>query len=511
MLREEFKFVVVGGGTAGWLSALFLKKYFPDSNITVIESSEIGILGAGEGTTPHFVNFLNNIGISPSDIIYHANGTFKNGIKFTNWNGDGTYYFHGFSEPQEINMRDFKLGMFPYSLQYLENISKEKNMDDDMFSSYVSYNNKVKLSLNQKNLKDPYKEFELQGSIALHFDARLLAEYLKKVGIERGITLIDAKVIKINSFLSGNINNIELDNGTIVNLDFIFDCTGFRRLFIGEHFDGDWKSYSDHLPVNRALPFFLPRTEKEIPPYTEAIAMKYGWIWKIPVGDRYGCGYVFDSNMISDEDAIKEIEELVGHSITSPRTFSFDPGTFMNPWKNNVVAMGLSANFIEPLEATSIWVTIASLQFFLKNFGEYITGDKSSIDRYNESVMNMSEEILAFIYFHYLSERDDTDFWKNFEKNKKPKLYKKLYDRKLTSNFTGTYFNIPSYIQVGAGIKYFDSSVAKKTYDYQLSLFGKNSYHNYLSVYDENLEKLYQKCVDHKFTLDYIKNRYTKF
>lgn len=509
MIPDNYKFVVIGGGTAGWLSALFLKKYIPKAQVTVVESSDIGILGAGEGTVWNFIEFLQSIDISPSDIILHANGTFKNGIKFTNWNGDGKHYYHGFYDPAEVNLDTSKLPMFDFSLHHLEALKNGVSLDSENFTAHVSEMNKVKLKEGTKKTTDPYTDFTALGHMGLHFDARLLASYLKTVGVARGIELIDAKVTSVTEDNLHNISVIRLDNGTELKPDFVFDCSGFHRLILGKHYQEYWESYEQHLPVNRALPFFLPRTEKEIPPYTEAIALKYGWMWKIPVGDRYGCGYVFDGRMITDEQAKQEIEELVGHEITSPKTFSFTPGAFYRPWRHNVLSMGLAANFIEPLEATSIWVTTLSLRFFLKYFEGYLLRNFSYVDSYNNEVRELNKEICAFIYFHYLTRRDDSEFWRNFRNNNSPpEQYHFMYTELSSGRFNRKYFGVPSYMQVGAGINYFGILGARQMYEYQLELYGEDKYRQQKMSIDFQREQLKNECLDHDFIIDYIRKRH---
>ena len=350
-----FKYVIVGGGTAGWLTALFVKEKFPYSDVTVIASSEIGILGAGEGTSPPFINFLAKIKINPDEIISNCLGTVKTSIKFTNWCGDTKHYYHNF-------------------------------------------------------LSDTR-----QGDSALHFDANLLAKYLQTVGIERGIKLVDNEVTDVCANSNNNITSLILKDKTSIDLDFVFDCSGFRRLIIGKHYNAKWASYKKILPVDRAMPFFLQNDNTNLPVYTEAIALRHGWMWKIPVQGRYGCGYVFDSSRATDSEIKEEIEEYLGHEIISPRMFSFDAGCFEDTWINNCVAIGLSSGFSEPLEATSIWVQITSLTFLLKNINGIISIDTGAKRRYNDAVKTMNSEIAKFLHFHYLTNRRDSDFWRSFE------------------------------------------------------------------------------------------------
>lgn len=382
------KFVIVGGGTAGWLTALYINKNFPNDTVTVIASSEIGILGAGEGTTPPFVNFLKEVDISEEELYTNCKATIKTGIKFTNWNGSEDEYFHNFTT----------------------------------------------------------------GLHALHFDASLLAKYFQNVSLSRGVNLIDSEVVGAKFKENNDVKNLILKSGEQIELDFLFDCTGFKRMFIGRHYKSNWTEYQ--MPCKRAIPFFLPNDGKNLPEYTESIAMKYGWIWKIPVQGRYGCGYVFDSSMTTDEEARDEIRQYLGHDFVSPKTFNFNAGAYDKCWINNCMAVGLSAGFIEPLEATSIWVQIMALKTFVEVFDM-----PNAKEKLNNDIKEINEDILSFLYYHYMSKRDDSDFWKNFTQNNK--MPDKLSDI-LNSNdmflsmkkYNFNIFNKNSWEAIKKGINY---------------------------------------------------------
>jgi tryptophan halogenase len=371
-------YVIVGGGSAGWLTALYLNKYFPNEKVVVIASSEIGILGAGEGTTPAFMEYLSEVGISELELVENCKASLKTGIKFTNWNGDDEHYYHNFWD-------------------------------------------------------DKY---------ALHFDASLLAKYLQDVATNRCIKLIDDEVIKV-LLDDGNITTLVTPSGPVTG-DFFFDCSGFKRLLIGEIYKSEWEEYD--MPCKRAIPFFLPNDNTNLPDYTESVAMKYGWIWKIPVQGRYGCGYVFDSTMTTDENAAQEIRDYLGHDFKSPRTFNFSAGAYKQVWINNCMAVGLSSGFIEPLEATSIWIQILALRLFVQN--------RDNPVKVNNDVKELNEDILSFLYFHYLSQRTDTEFWKDFQTNNY--MPEKLLNR--TKNSAKEYsFNLfpdKSWDAIASGIGY---------------------------------------------------------
>lgn len=467
------KFVIVGGGTAGWLTALYVKKYVAYSDVTVIASSEIGILGAGEGTNWDFIQFLKEIDIPVAGVIKHARGTFKNGIKFTNWNGDGKSYHHPFLDHlgKDVQAEKNKFDITPF---YLNKVAENQTFSDLQFTSIISEQNRVKYTHDNTEL----------GISALHFDANLLAKYLQDVGVSRGIKLIDDEVVEVISNKRGDISEFKLKSGNTCEVGFAFDCSGFKRLLIGNHFNSEWVSYSESLPVNRAMPFFIETDSKEIPPYTEAIAMKYGWMWKIPVQGRFGCGYVFDSRLVSDEDIKQEIADYLGHEPTIPRVFNFEPGAYKDVWINNCIAIGLSAGFVEPLEATSIQVTTFGLRALSTKIKGMLSDRKRAIKEFNYEMKRINDHILSFLHFHYLSKRNDTVFWTDFTKrNVKPDFVKKFDDiaRKTfpkerdfvyldmitqpSAMQAKNPFSIFSWHMVGAGIGYFRPDVARKELD----------------------------------------------
>lgn len=418
--------IIVGGGTAGWLTALFVKKFYPEYNVNLVESKEIGILGAGEGTVPGFTTFLNRIDVNVFDVIKNAKGTFKNGIVFEDWNGDGKAYGHIF-RPWAEGLSDFSvpgrfdLGCITHHYHHL--IANDLSFNDNLLTHKATFNNKSPYIVRAEkvNGEDLRVSYKAQMAFALHFDARLLADYLKNVGIERGIKLFDDKLKQLNTDEKGFITSIDFESGMNLKCKFVYDCTGFHRQIIGKFYKSNWISYDAHLPCRSAIPFF-PNTDSFIPPYTLAKALKYGWMWKIPLQHRYGAGYVFDSNMISDDQAKKELDDLMGYEVQSPKTFRFNPGSYDRAWIKNCMAIGLSAGFIEPLEATSIWVSYAQLEESLKYF---ITAeDQEALEplrnQFNEVHNNNNERVLDFIYLHYMTKRKDTPFWKNFRKNNKP-------------------------------------------------------------------------------------------
>lgn len=411
--------VIVGGGTAGWITALYAKKNLPSYNIVLIESEDIGILGAGEGVATNFVDFINHVEINPADLISRAGATLKSGIKFTNWSTDKKFFYHGFGSHHQ------DLGMFSapninqsgfFSSQYF--FPNAENTEDELYIE-ESEKNKVMFAKNNfSESSDSFKAFKQYYRYSFHFDARKMAAFLSETGVNRGISLIKGDVVSFLSSHNKDISHINLSDGRSIPADFVFDCTGFARLIIGKHFNSKWISFKDKLPMKKAIPFVIPIDKNNIPPYTEAIAMDYGWMWKIPLQNRYGCGYVFDSDYISEPDAIKEIENFLGFEPEYPRknkgSFSFNPGCFKNVLVGNVLGVGLASGFVEPLEATSIAQTIVLLQRFFTNPALMFIKDEENTKHFNQKYVDDSEFIADFIQMHYMTKKTNTDFWINF-------------------------------------------------------------------------------------------------
>jgi tryptophan 7-halogenase len=513
---STFKYTVVGGGTAGWLSALYLRKYFPQASITLIESKEIGILGAGEGSTPQIIDMFNELDVPITGLIKNTKATIKNGIKFTNWNGDGKHYYHNFARTPMFDINCATIIGSSVSTVAVECIGEGKDLSEVELTAILNQQNKTSFYLKNGTIKDiePMANFDNIGYYALHFNAVSLADYLKSIGIARNIKVIEGKVTNIKCKDSGDISCLDLDNGTTVDCDFVFDCTGFARLIIGKHYNSEWSSYKNNLPVNRAIPFTMNVDPNNIPPYTEAIAMKYGWAWKIPVQDRYGCGYVFDSRLVSDEEAKQEVYNLCGKVTDVPRVFSFEPGAYKKTWINNCVAIGLAAGFIEPLEATSIWSQIVGL----RAFATYIRGlthrDQNSINYYNTYNSNIAEGILKFIHFHYFTtKRTDTTFWADFAKNNTtPSLLKDIISKDVaqlreeiqTKNPNYGFFTVGSYLQVGAGKKYFDQKQAKELFESLTCGYREELYRNVKKEYISNINSVAKRVLNHRAVLSLI-------
>jgi tryptophan halogenase len=488
---------VIGGGTAGWFTALLVKKFHPGHNVTLIESSDIGILGAGEGSVPFITNVLDMLDIPIPDLIRECKATFKLGINFVNWNGDGKSYFHSFIYKDEIhnpipvdqNLIDKLLslqiaianGHEPEELSVYEKMAKE---------------NVIPFTWSDKNSTLDSLPLNHHGQFSLHFDARLFAVYLAKIAKQRGINRIDAKVKNFEG--QEIINSIILEDETKLDCDFVFDCSGFARLVIGKHHNVKWLSYMNTCGLDRAMPFFIDH-DNDISPVTDAFCMKNGWIWRIPVLGRYGCGYVYNSKYCTEEEALAEAEEFFGMKLTYPKVFKFEAGTFEKTAVGNSMAVGLSQGFLEPLEATNIWVSALNVIDFL-NCDGLNRREQEFIDDFNDRCLTRNTNILEFVYLHYMTKRDDSQFWRDFQKNYPPPERLKTILEQLHSGQSPeidfSMFSDRSWMQVLHGLRLVDLT---KYYDLM-----KDYYVPYILTSPTHVQT--NDFVSHKEILDHFGN-----
>jgi hypothetical protein len=403
------KIVIVGGGTAGWLAACYLARFnYPSDNqneITVIESSKIPIIGAGEGSTGIFTMLMKQSfsqwGISEKEFLYETESTLKLGINFKDWNGKGTQFYSPI-QPSETTRGSVDTHVLvSHALGNYYDSSPSGYLMANAYSTYANSGNTV-------------------HGHAYHFDAHKVGQYFKKYALKNGVNVIDTEVesLQMNS-LTGDLESVQTAIGKIEG-DMWIDCSGFSRVLIGP-MGGGWKSYAEYLKVNAAIPFIEKFKDGEVPNLeTLSQAMPNGWMWKIPTQQRYGCGYVYSDNHTTYDKAVDELIKTLGREVEPLRNIKFDCGRVENPWVNNVVAIGLSQGFVEPLEATSIHATIVQLDFLSTNSLNFISKKsdivfESNIKRYNEFVNRFFDDIKDLIQVHYMTQREDTEFWKNYK------------------------------------------------------------------------------------------------
>lgn len=483
--------VVVGGGTAGCISALMFKNKFPEMNVKIVRSSTIGVVGPGEGLTPAINLVLNRLGISVEEFLANTDGTVKNGIAFIGWGKESKQYFHAFYNPVANSAREFDSddGFFKY---YDIAVSKDKNLDSINFGVQHSYLDKVAL--------------DNPNYYAFHIDSRKAIAYLESVAQKIGIEIIDAGVISINNDDAGFINSLDLDNGSSVTGDFFIDATGFHRLILQKHYGVEWVSSKKYLPSSKAIACIKPIGKNDkIHPYTEAIAMNYGWAWKIPLQSRYGCGYVYNDKYINEEEAEFELKERLGHDVEVVGKFTFNPGYLKDIIYKNSMAVGLAASFIEPLEATAIDNVINEVEGFLQfHFEDYLNNKDNAIKSFNLFCEKANEVLVSFIYLHYVTKKNNTEFWSNFasdypEPNLNQFSFKEIFNAIKNKNYESPLFNPPAW-KLGAWLSIYSGNELNKVVDE----FDNDTVMGYNKVKNKILD-MSNGCIPHEQYLKQIK------
>jgi tryptophan halogenase len=484
-MKQVKSLTVVGGGTAGLISALILKE-FTKLEITLVYSSNIGIVGVGEGSTEHFRDFLTFVGISSSDIVRECDATFKVGIVFDNWVKDKKY-MHTVSAP-------FSKTVGQYSHIYGKQISENlEYLYPDTF-------------MKNKVLHKGIQINDFPSTNQYHFNTFKLNDFLKKKAIEKEIKIVDDDILEVEIDSNGFIDCV-VGKKEKYKSDFYIDATGFKRILVNK-LNVKWKSFSKYLTLNSAITF-PTGDEDNYNFWTLAKAMDAGWRFKIPTWGRHGNGYIYDKNFITTEEAKLEVEKELGHEIEIGKTFEFDPGALETVWNKNCVAMGLSGCFFEPLEATSIGLTIQQSFLLMHRIQNY---NETVIKEYNESFENITENIRDFIVLHYLTKRDDTEFWKNVSNLEIPESLKYNLEKWKTKlpiredfrkDSQYCMFSQANYITVMAGLNLFDNDAISKEYQYLSKNITNNAEITVNSLlYEEQLEQF----LDHKEIIRIIRN-----
>lgn len=373
--------VIVGGGTAGWSTALNFSSKIK-SNITVISSKEIPIIGVGESTTGQFSDLIKT-NLDEIDFFKQTGSTFKLGIKHVNWKNGNDY----FNSPLGYNIDD-------YDYYRLYHIVENKKIN--LIQSTLMENNQLPFCNNIP--------IELHHT-AYHLDTFKVGQYIKDFLLkENKVNHIEEKILKVNRDENGFITSLITESQKEIKADLFVDCSGFKRVLSD---DVPFINYENNLLVNRAVTFHLKNKDDTIiKNYTQATALKHGWIWEIPLQHRMGCGYVFCDKFISDEEAIQEIEEYIGEKIEVQKIIPFNSGRLEKIYDKNVLTVGLSSAFVEPLEATSIHMSIFQVNYFIHCL------EQSDLKNYNKNICDKWDNIRDFIILHYRSKRQDTEFWR---------------------------------------------------------------------------------------------------
>lgn len=396
--------VIVGGGTAGWMTAAALSNYFnpQDVAITLVESETIGTVGVGEATIPHIRYFNRRLGIDEREFVRATNATYKLGIELVNWSARGGSYVHPF-------------GDFGYSLQedefYLTWLAFKAIKSDADFSSFSI------AVMAAKNSKFAYpKQSAAAGlgySYAFHLDATRYAHYLRSYAEKKGVVREEGIIDKVELSASGDIDSVYLHTHKRIVGDFFIDCSGFRSLLLGQELNVSFQDWSHWLLCDRAIA--LPTSsDRSYKPYTRAEAMHCGWRWEIPLINRTGNGLVYSSADLSDAAAYEYLKgQVKGDALAEPNYIGFKAGRRQASWARNCVGIGLSSGFLEPLESTSIYLIQLGIMKFIELYSPLGDNTASRVE-FNSIIALEYERVRDFVIAHYYAaKRNDSEFWRH--------------------------------------------------------------------------------------------------
>ncbi|MFN4358495.1 tryptophan halogenase family protein [Sphingopyxis alaskensis] len=397
------KIVIVGGGTAGWMAASAFSALLERSiEIILVESDEIGTVGVGEATIPPLIAFNSMLGINEDEFLSATRGTFKLGIEFVDWGAVGESYFHPFGP----HGQDFR-GVAFHQL-YLRETARQPLPDIRHWSMSATAAELGRFARPGPTARPPLSQL----AYAFHFDAGLYARFLRSYAEKNGVIRIEGKLVDASlNPESGHVRSVKLANGNDIAGDLFIDCSGFRGLLIEEQLGTGYEDWSHWLPCDRAVavPCGLASPPE---PFTRSTARSAGWQWRIPLQHRMGNGLVYSSAHLerrAAEDLL--VANLEGKGLADPKHLSFTAGRRRKAWNANVVSLGLSSGFVEPLESTSIHFIQSGIAKLLALFPDR-RFDPVERNEYNRQMADVFEDARDFIILHYkATRRDDSDFW----------------------------------------------------------------------------------------------------
>ena len=522
-MMKDKKVFIVGSGTSGLISALMLKSVLPQLDCTIIHNPKKGIIGVGEGTTEHLLNFMQVCKIDRVEFLVKTNGVPKKGVYFKNWLRDDRVedYMHYLTDDDMGGIRhgdgtavgsgeDFK----PFPMRLAANIIKDNK---NLKKKYVLPN------LGYHYGQDPVtkKPFEkdvifLQTYNQFHFDSLKVYEYLSLKCKDIGITFIEDNVIDVERGERGVTSLI--GEKKKYEVDFIIDCSGFDRSILKRHYGIKWNDLNDYLPCNSALVTMTQERSNELFPFTLAEGMEEGWLWRAPTRTRYGNGYVFNRDFSNIDKISKEFSQRLGIHEQEFRQIPFDPGYLECCMVDNVFATGMSAAFFEPIEASSIGYTIKNMEYLINHLPDYFNGFNIS-NTINTFFDKMLKNIYFFIKFHYITKVKDlkNDWWKRIYSLKRfdweDEILEKWNTRMPSSYIDDELFHFPLYhstnfLQIGLGNHYWTKDQLKKMFDeWDIEISVEKMRQddgqkvNQDTIVCENIEDHYNVCYDYVFNI----------
>ncbi|MBS1664527.1 MAG: tryptophan 7-halogenase [Bacteroidetes bacterium] len=426
-MRTNIKdIVIVGGGTAGWMTATYLKKVLGESvKISLIESPTIHTVGVGEATFSTIKLFFDFLELDEKDWMPECSGSYKLAIKYVDWNEERRHFYHPFQRHDIV--RGFHIGewwmkhkeelpAYDYSCftvpALCDNKRSPRYLDGRVYDSKVAEHFKPEMAFKKNMLFD----LKIQYPYAYHFNAGQLAKFLRRLAIANGVVHIADDVVDVTQDEKGSIASVTTKEQGVVSGDLFIDCTGFKGLLINKVLKEPFVSFSESLLCDTALAMQVPKDiEREgMNPYTTATALQSGWVWNIPLFGRDGTGYVFSSAFATPDEAEKEFRRHLGSAADNCNAslIKMRIGRNRNAWVKNCVAIGLANAFVEPLESTGIFFIQQGIEELVATFPDK-DFDPGLVKRYNETIADSIDGIKDFLILHYYaSSRRDTPFWK---------------------------------------------------------------------------------------------------
>jgi len=439
--------VIVGGGTAGWMTALGLATVVGDRyRIRLVESEEIGTVGVGEATIPLIQRFNRIVGIDENEFLRETGGTFKLAIEFVNWGREGDRYMHGFGR---VGQDLWTVGFEQY-WHRMRLAGHARPLGD-----YAITQQAARANCFMPARPEPANSPLADIAYAYHFDAGRYARYLRKLAEARGVQRTEGRITHATRSESGNVDAVLLQSGERIEGELFIDCSGFRALLIEETLKTGFDDWSHWLPCDRALA--VPcESVAPLTPYTRATAHRAGWQWRIPLQHRIGNGHVYSSAHVSDDEATATLlANLDGKPLAEPRPLRFTAGMRRKAWHRNVVAIGLAGGFLEPLESTSIHLVQQTIQLLIDFFPDR-GFSAADVDEFNAQSRFHWERIRDFIVLHYhVNQRDGSPFWRDCAHMAVPESLRQKIDlykaHGRVTRFNSELFAEAAWLQVMAG------------------------------------------------------------
>ena len=484
--KSPFKFIVIGGGTAGAIVSSYIKSYWGDKvEVVVVYNHAEPNIGVGESLTPLITKYLDRVGITPDELIKNCNATIKLGLKFKNWLDDGNYYYHPF---YCIHASD--LDNYSYEAAY--------QVVNNCYDNDVTYSNRL---LDSHRVPLPLKDHPF----SLHIDGVLTSKYILEKFKDR-LTILDDIIIDVVKDDNEHIEYLVGTNNKKIYGDFFIDATGFKKLIFSK-LNNRWVDKKDWLPLNRCIPNQVKCAHEKIPVCTTSEATDNGWVLQVPLRNKWGIGYLFSSDFTSNEEGLEKfnifLNKTFNTDLQSDRIISFESGYWYDQWIGNSMCVGLSSGFTEPLEATNIHHVIYQMEDFTDRFNFKVFD--FDINNYNETMRKFYDRVYLFLRFCYHTNRTDSPFWRYLTYNTPREVIE--LSSKISEDFLNidsmpySIFNYDNFFKIAYGLKKINlESYSRILEDRYVMEISKD---NTLTL-KEIKDKMYEEAQDHKEFLGMI-------